>query len=58
MSLIRPGISPASCASAGLTIRHGPHQGAQKSTRTGMAAFSAISVKVASPASTIQGSGW
>jgi hypothetical protein len=56
-SLIWPGFSPASWASAGETIRHGPHQGAQKSTSTGTAACSTTSANVASPASVIQGSG-
>jgi hypothetical protein len=55
--LIFPTSSAASCASAGLTIRHGPHQGAHKSTSTGTDAFSASSAKLSSPASTIHGSG-
>jgi hypothetical protein len=53
----RPGASAASLSSAGLTIRHGPHQGAQKSAITGTDADSARSAKVASPASTTHGSG-
>ena len=56
-SLRRPAMSVATCASAGLTIRHGPHQGAHRSTTTGTDARSATSAKVSSPASTIQGSG-
>ena len=35
----RPGYSAAILSSAGATIRHGPHQGAQKSTSTGMGDF-------------------
>ncbi len=57
-SLIRPASSVATCSSAGLTIRHGPHQGAHMSTTTGIDAPSAISAKVPSSASAIQGSGW
>ena len=53
----RPGRRPPA-ASAGLTIRHGPHHGAHMSTTTGTDAASATSAKVSSPASTIQGSGW
>src|SRR4051812_36438097 len=30
--------SPAICSRIGATMRHGPHQGAQKSTRTGVSA--------------------
>src|SRR5580700_6138852 len=56
-SLRRPAMSVATCASAGLTMRHGPHQGAHRSTTTGTDARSATSAKVSSPASTIQGSG-
>ena len=56
-SFRRPAMSVATCASAGLTMRHGPHQGAHRSTTTGTDARSATSAKVSSPASTIQGSG-
>src|SRR5580704_2235124 len=56
-SFIRPAKSAASSASTGLTMRHGPHQGAHRSTTTGTDACSAISAKVSSPASTIHGSG-
>src|SRR5271170_6255985 len=55
-SFRRPARSVATCASAGLTIRHGPHQGAHRSTTTGTDARSATSAKVFSPASTTQGS--
>jgi hypothetical protein len=53
-----PACSWASCSSAGLTIRHGPHQLAHRSTRTGIDEFSAISANVSSRASTIHGSHW
>src|SRR5262245_34545086 len=56
-SLTSPARSVATCSSAGLTIRHGPHQGAHRSTSTGTAACSATSAKVSSPASAIHGSG-
>ncbi len=56
-SFRRPAMSVATCASAGLTIRHGPHQGAHRSTTTGTDVRSATSAKVSSPASTIQGRG-
>jgi hypothetical protein len=39
-------------------MRQGPHQGAQKSTITGMTDFSTTSEKLSSPASAIQGNGW
>jgi hypothetical protein len=57
-SFIRPANSPASCSSAGLTIRHGPHHGAQMSTSTGMVAASTTDGKSASVAFTTQRSGW
>ena len=57
-SFSRPAISVASCSSAGLTMRHGPHHGAQRSISAGTDACSATSAKSSSPASTIQGSGW
>jgi hypothetical protein len=56
--LTLPAYSSASRSSAGLTIRHGPHQGAQKSTRVGIVDFSATSAKSTSDASAIHGSGW
>jgi hypothetical protein len=56
-SFTRPARSRASCSSAGLTARQGPHQGAHRSTMTGIVAASATSPKVASPASAIHGSG-
>jgi hypothetical protein len=56
-SLTWPARSRASCSSAGLTMRHGPHQGAHKSTMTGILAASATSPKVVSSASAIHGSG-
>src|SRR5688500_6819919 len=52
-----PASSPASCSSAGLTIRHGTHQGAHTSTSTGMVAASATEAKSVSVAFTTQGSG-
>jgi hypothetical protein len=57
ISFTRPARSWASYSSAGLTMRQGPHQGAHKSTMTGMLAASATSLKVASSASAIHGSG-
>src|SRR6185437_1121012 len=51
-----PARSAASCASTGSTILHGPHQGAQKSTRTGTLALVSAS-KLDSSAATTQGSG-
>src|SRR5207253_3052897 len=57
-SLTWPARSPASCSSAELTIRQGPHHVAHKSTTTGLLADSATSPKVASSASAIQGRGW
>jgi hypothetical protein len=56
-SLTRPAYSFASRSSAGLTMRHGPHHGAQRSTRTGIDAASTISPKSSSPASTTHGNG-
>ena len=41
---------------AGLTVRQGPHQGAHKSTTTGILAAPATSPKVESSASAIHGS--
>ena len=55
-SLITPVRSVASCSSAGLTMRHGPHQVAQKSTSTGIDARSATAAKSLSAASAIHGS--
>ena len=46
-SFTRPARSRASCSSAGLTARHGPHHGAHRSTMTGIVAASATSPKVA-----------
>ncbi len=56
-SLTRPARSRASYSSTGLTMRQGPHQGAHKSTMTGILAASATSPKVVSSASAIHGSG-
>src|SRR3954468_245927 len=56
-SLSWPARSVASFSRAGLTIRHGPHHGAQMSTSTGTVACSATAPNESSPASTIQGSG-
>ena len=50
-----PARSVASRSRAGLTIRHGPHQVAHRSTSTGTGACSATSAKSSSPASAIQG---
>ena len=57
-SLSCPARSVASCSSAGLTIRHGPHQVAHRSTSTGTDDFSTTSSKSASPACVIHGSHW
>src|SRR5690349_3415850 len=57
VNLIVPARSPATRSSAGLTMRHGPHQGAQKSTSTGVGDRSTTCVKLSSPASTIHGNG-
>src|SRR4051812_5146986 len=57
-SLSSPARSVANRSRAGLTIRHGPHQVAQRSTRTGTGARSATSAKSSSPASAIQGRCW
>jgi hypothetical protein len=57
-SLTWPARSRASCSRAGLIVRHGPHYGARKSTRTGILAASATSPNVVSSASAIHGSGW
>jgi hypothetical protein len=48
----------ATSSRAGLTMRHGPHQGAHRSTTTGRDAAPATSGNVVSPASAVQGSGW
>src|SRR5215208_4827778 len=45
-----PSYFCASRSSSGETIRHGPHQAAQKSTTTGFSFFRTISSKVASVA--------
>ena len=57
-SLTRPASVAATSSRAGLTMRHGPHHGAHRSTTTGRDAASATSANVSSPASAIQGSGW
>ncbi len=54
-SFNRPDKSRATCSSAGLTIRHGPHHSAHISTSTGMAASSTISSNSSSPLSVIHG---
>ena len=51
----RPACSRPTLSTAGETMRHGPHQGAQKSTRTGTDAVISSS-KSAAEASTIHGS--
>jgi hypothetical protein len=50
-----PARSRASCRRAGLILRQGGHHCAQMTTSTGIVAPSAISVKLSSSASTIQG---
>src|SRR5205807_9565925 len=55
-TLSRPRRSRPICSTAGETIRHGPHQGAQKSTSTGSGESSTTPLKSASPASVSQGS--
>ena len=56
-SLSCPARSVASCSSAGLTIRHGPHQGAHRSTSTGTEVSGDFGeVRVAAAA--IHGSHW
>ena len=55
-TLTRPACSRANASSIGLTIRHGPHHGAQRSTTTVGAAFASTS-NVDSSASTTHGSG-
>ena len=52
-----PASSRTTRSTAGPTIRHGPHHGAHRSTRTGTRAASATSAKSASPADTNHGSG-
>lgn len=47
-ALIFPAYSFASSSMSGAIIRHGPHHGAQKSTRTGIGDLSTTSSKVAS----------
>ena len=44
----RPAISRASSSITGAIMRHGPHQGAHKSSSTGTGARSTSSAKVAS----------
>lgn len=56
-SLHRPASSVASCSRIGLTVRHGPHHGAHRSTITGSEVRSATSANVASSASATQGNG-
>jgi hypothetical protein len=51
----RPASSCDSRSTAGATIRQGPHQGAQKSMRTGMAALSTTAWKSAAWVSTSHG---
>src|SRR5438105_65485 len=53
----RPASSTPICSTAGLTIRQGPHQGAQKSTSTGTGLSSTTAWKLCSSASTSQGRG-
>jgi hypothetical protein len=56
-SFNRPAKSVASCSSAGLTVRHGPHHSAHRSTSTGTEAASTTVSNSSSPLSVIQGSG-
>ena len=50
--LTRPAYSEANWSIMGATIRQGPHQGAQQSTRTGPGKESTSSLKVLSVIST------
>src|SRR2546423_13641128 len=54
-SLSRPGSSVAIFSTMGDTMRQGPHQGAQKSTRTGNELCSTTAGKSASPLSVSHG---
>src|SRR5437763_15482653 len=54
-SFTRPANVRARFSRTGLTIRHGPHHGAHRSTMTGSFDRSATSAKSPSPASTTQG---
>jgi hypothetical protein len=47
-TLALPSYSLATSSSTGPTIRHGPHHGAQKSTRTGTSLLTTSSSKFAS----------
>jgi hypothetical protein len=51
----RPAFSRPNCSTSGETIRHGPHQGAQKSTSTGTEAMISAS-NVSALGSTTHGS--
>ena len=57
MSRMRPAISRASCSRRGLTVRHGPHHGAQRSITIGSRLLATIPSRSVLPASTIHGSG-
>src|SRR5947208_13154377 len=48
-----PGLSESSCSRIGCTARHGPHQGAQKSTTTGPPAWRTSRSKLSSVTSRI-----
>ena len=53
-----PARSLPICSITGLTIRQGPHQGAQMSTRTGRGLLSTASANRSSPTSTSHGRSW
>src|SRR3981081_2522692 len=54
-SLTLPGMSLAICSTTGETTRHGPHQGAQKSTSTGSVLCCTTVENAASPLSVSHG---
>jgi hypothetical protein len=56
-AFIFPASSFDSFSTAGATIRHGPHQGAQKSMSTGIGLFSTTALKSDVPVSASHGSG-
>src|SRR5690606_4157695 len=50
---MRPAYSSASSSSTGATARHGPHHGAQKSTRTGRSELRTVEPKESSVTATV-----
>src|ERR1700690_1395282 len=52
-TLTLPSYSPASSSTIGAIARQGPHQAAQKSSRTGLSDFSTSESKLASVTSTV-----